>query len=312
MQGQARKSQSAAAETLAWAYYWKHSGASRCVPAEQLVSQMLSTCWREFARSIPAQGRVLDLGTGLGYVLKEIGSERADVELVGIDSVMSLWTDDPRLRINAGVMMERLPFGSAEFDCVCSQFGFEYSDMPATAREIARVLRPGGAVKLLIHHSDGAVVHQSARRKAALEWIFEQSGIFEEAGRLLDRCRTLVTATSGACRDAVERAGERQLDSVAAEVAAAVHQVIAPPSQGWAKQVESGLSRLRDHARNERLMLAAIERVSIDGGRIEEIVSILGNSGLHPKPPRILEAQADVPFAWLIDATRPENRTKPS
>ena len=167
-------------------------------------------------------------------------------------------------------------------------------------------------MQLLVHHSDGAIVRQSARRKAALEWIFERSDIFERAGQLLDECRALANATSNACREAVVSAGEQRLDQVAIEVAAAVHRMIAIGPHAWTKQAESELDRLSAHARNELIMLAAIERVSIDADGIEDIVTLLSDAGLIAALPQIVEAQTGEPFAWLLRASRPQGPAGPS
>ena len=56
----------------------------------------------------------------------------------------------PLVRANA----ERLPFASGTFDIACSAFGAVpfVADLPGTFREIARVLRPGGAWVFAVTH----------------------------------------------------------------------------------------------------------------------------------------------------------------
>ena len=59
--------------------------------------------------------------------------------------------------------MEELPFADQRFGAVVSQFGFEYSRRDPAAGEIARVLRPGGAMSLLVHHAASAVLATNRR-----------------------------------------------------------------------------------------------------------------------------------------------------
>ncbi len=58
--------------------------------------------------------------------------------------------DVPLVRANA----ERLPFATGAFDVACSAFGAVpfVADLPGTFREIARVLRPGGAWVFAVTH----------------------------------------------------------------------------------------------------------------------------------------------------------------
>lgn len=292
-------------EAPMWEHYWKHGSSVRCVPQSDLASRLTSACWQDFARSIPSGGQVLDLGTGLGYVLDEIGRKRDDLDLVGVDAAVSLPKDAGRLRIEAGVRMERLPFGNCQFDAVCSQFGFEYSDTEATAREVMRILRPGGTVQLLVHHADGAVVRQSIRRRSALDWVAGESGIFDEAARLAGERRALCKAASSQCASVADGASRKQLDPVAAEVASAVRQIIFEGERAWDRLVGGMLSNLVRQVRNEVAIIAALQRVALDRAAVEKLRSILSNAGLAVASARLLEVQPGLPFAWLLQASKP-------
>ncbi len=103
----------------------------------------------------PDARRVLDVGSGTGYVLRGLASRlpRAE-ELVGIDAaprmvaVARSSSDDTRVRFDAG-LAERLPYPDERFDLVVSTTSFDHwTDQGLGLRECARVLAPGGHLVL--------------------------------------------------------------------------------------------------------------------------------------------------------------------
>ena len=103
----------------------------------------------------PAPRRVLDVGSGTGYVLRQLADRLpAAVEFAGIDPapemvrVATASTADERLRF-AGGAAERLPFDDDAFDLVISTTSFDHwTDQQQGLTECARVLVPGGRLVL--------------------------------------------------------------------------------------------------------------------------------------------------------------------
>ena len=99
----------------------------------------------------PEPQRVLDVGCGTGYLLRELAGRCPQaVELVGIDPARGMIVaaraaaDDDRLRWMEGTA-EELPFPEACFDLVVSTTSFDHwADQQAGLAECARVLAPGG------------------------------------------------------------------------------------------------------------------------------------------------------------------------
>jgi ubiquinone/menaquinone biosynthesis C-methylase UbiE len=123
-----------------------------------------------------ARGRTLDLGTGTGRNLPLLGGRPA----VGVD--LHAWNLRRARRRRAGAALvvaraEALPFRDGAFDTVVSGLVLCSVDDPAAAlAEVRRVLRPGGAVRLLEHvRADGL------------------------RGRLQDVIQPAWTAASGGC-----------------------------------------------------------------------------------------------------------------
>ena len=102
-----------------------------------------------------AGDRVLDVATGTGMVAAEL-RRRADCSVVGIDqspemlaAARARFADDPRVELIEG-QAEELPFADESFDALTFTYLLRYvEDPPATVRELARVVRPGGRVASL-------------------------------------------------------------------------------------------------------------------------------------------------------------------
>jgi SAM-dependent methyltransferase len=152
----------------AWSAFWADAVQSHCVAGAPGIWRPLAGHWALFAASLAAKTPVLDLGCGVGVVGKWLLAERPDLRITGIDSASVTRQLDPRLELVPDVAMEALPFADQRFGAVVSQFGFEYSRTGAAASELARVLRPGGVLSLLVHHADSAVVSANDSRAAAL------------------------------------------------------------------------------------------------------------------------------------------------
>jgi SAM-dependent methyltransferase len=119
--------------------------------AERLVDQA----------DLRAGCRVLDVATGSGNAA--LAAARLGCDVVGIDYVEAL-LDRGRERAAAEHLTidlrlgdaEHLPFADATFDAVLSVFGSMFApEHDQTAREIARVTRPGGTIALASWTPDG-------------------------------------------------------------------------------------------------------------------------------------------------------------
>lgn len=104
----------------------------------------------------PAAGRVLEVGVGTGLTLPHY---RQAAEVVGIEREPAMLARARTRAVEAKVpvtlevgVAEALPFPAGRFDTVVTSLVFcVVDDPPAAAREVRRVLKPGGELRFLEH-----------------------------------------------------------------------------------------------------------------------------------------------------------------
>jgi len=109
--------------------------------------------WRRFLVSRIEAGpgeTVLDVATGTGAVARELVRQHG-CAVVGVDQSAGMLAE-ARRRLNGRVRLveasaDALPFADGEFDALTFTYLLRYvDDPPATLRELARVVRPGGTI----------------------------------------------------------------------------------------------------------------------------------------------------------------------
>jgi ubiquinone/menaquinone biosynthesis C-methylase UbiE len=149
----------------------------------------------EVAAVVPPDGTVLDAGTGPGLLLVELANRRPDLRLTGVDLSTDMVTRAQRNIQTAGhssrvevrpADVAALPFGEGSFDLVVSTFSMHHwRAVPPAVAELARVLRPGGALWIY----DFRIVPDDALAAAAGE-AFDRQPLrrtIPPVGRLLGR-----------------------------------------------------------------------------------------------------------------------------
>jgi demethylmenaquinone methyltransferase/2-methoxy-6-polyprenyl-1,4-benzoquinol methylase len=109
----------------------------------------------------PPGARVLDVATGTGMVAAELLARAASCTVVGLDQSAEMLSAararfageesevGQRVELVEGEA-EALPFADASFDALTFTYLLRYvDDPPATIRELARVVRPGGRIASL-------------------------------------------------------------------------------------------------------------------------------------------------------------------
>jgi ubiquinone/menaquinone biosynthesis C-methylase UbiE len=143
--------------------------------------------------------KVLDVGSGNGYVLSKYAREGAHV--YGVDltpTAISLCQQRFALLGLRGhfelANAERLPFADNTFDCVCSMGVLHHTPDTATAvEEIFRVLKPGGRLIVMFYHRDSALyrfnfpVQRLLSRKSMQQLVNEVDGVGNPKGHVYSK-----------------------------------------------------------------------------------------------------------------------------
>ena len=146
--------------------------------------------------STPASGsgedagiiRILDVGCGAGdslreeleALLKAMGDD-ARIEMVGID-IDEASLAQGRLNFPQFVFVhgkgEELPFSDQRFDAVISRVAICYMDIPVALREMRRVLKVGGELRMKLHPSTFTVAELRAEIKTGPLWRRVQRALY--------------------------------------------------------------------------------------------------------------------------------------
>ena len=165
----------------AWDSFWRYDRLSsfHAAPGAPNYASHVADGWRAFFATLPNGARVLDLATGNGAIavlaveagkdFTVTGADLADVDPTAF--VTRNRTELERIRFMPNTPAEVLPLPDASIDAIVSQYGLEYSDLSSSIPEAARVLAPGGRLRLAIHATEGAVVRDTAKSIADADFL---------------------------------------------------------------------------------------------------------------------------------------------
>ena len=279
----------AARDRDAWTLFWADSSQSRCSAGAPEIWQSLLRHWVMFAESLPHGARVLDLGCGAGAVGRMLLASRDDLRVTGVDAAKVPRSKHARMALLSETDMESLPFEDGSFTAVVSQFGYEYSHTNDSAREVARVLAPGGSLSFLVHHSQSAIVNANRERYGAVTAFFAPS------------MRTSFCAGDAAGFGTqlallVERYPE---DSLIAQLAHAL-----PTRLGWMRERRvSTWESLEDALSPEKAMAESLDACCISPARIESWAQPLRQI-CELQPITVLREANGTPIAWCTGGRR--------
>jgi ubiquinone/menaquinone biosynthesis C-methylase UbiE len=155
---------------------------------------------------LPDGARILDIACGNGAIATiaaETGREHskdffiAATDLADIHSELIVEEKTKQARhdieFHSRTPCERQPFDDGSFDLVTSQFGFEYSDIEQTLKEVRRLLVPGGRFIAISHHSDSILIEAARVERDIYKMALDELDLignlrryFEALGELPD------------------------------------------------------------------------------------------------------------------------------
>jgi ubiquinone/menaquinone biosynthesis C-methylase UbiE len=177
-----------------WNDYWKEGfltsfGSSFTGNYQGVYSQH----WDAILSDLPRGSQILDLATGNGSIpllgrkisqakdlsLHFTGTDLAEVDTALIGKQIGFEKDffPIDFTILTGIDSAQLPFDDEQFDCVTSQYGFEYGDIKKTIEEVSRVLKPDGTVAFVLHNSHSVILERNNQTLDCLHDLVKSGGL---------------------------------------------------------------------------------------------------------------------------------------
>ena len=304
----------------AWSAYWSSGRLHSCAsgPGDN-YGGAIGGFWRSVFGGLALPAKVLDLATGNGplpLLLSELHGPRVEVDAVDLAALAPSWHDPvrhPGVRFHSGVRMEALPFADASFDCVVSQFGFEYADRERAAAECARVARAGACIVFVMHHVESVLV------RVGREELAHQARLLDEDGGLVAAAHAvapwIAKAKAGEAVEAGEAVHARARYNTAMKSLEAV--IAASPAPDLLLEAREAIHRTLMDGRDAQVMRSAIDAYAADlaqarlrtaemvahaqdRSQVEALGRLLQAAGGGPEFTCVELGQAEGVLAWAL------------
>lgn len=285
-----------------WSRFWQFDRVASCLDGDDHANyeEAIAAGWRAFFADVPHGGTVLDLCTGNGAIaLLAVAAER-DFRVIGVDraaidpaaNVRKFAEQLARIEFRGGIMAEALPLADASVDAVTSQYGVEYTGLMRSLAAVARVLKPGGRCRLVMHAAEGEVRAGANRVVADANQLLALPALAEEA------LAVVVPVERSAAPDLLALAQAKRAFAAftTALAEAAVYDArdtlmrdnsVAVIREVWDRRrdfpLEPLLAKVREVAteiRAQRGRSAALSAAAVDRGRLSEIADQLAGLGM--------------------------------
>ena len=180
----------------AWSRYWARGAPHSCIGTYgDRYGGAIAAFWREVFGGLPEGARVLDIATGNGALprlLLDQSRRGVTCDAIDLATVHLPWLAavDPaernRVRLHGGVDAGALPFADGTFDLAVSQYGLEYTELERSVSELLRVLKPGGAVAMVLHHAQGRPATLAAVEVGHIRWLTAPGGWLDATAGMIE------------------------------------------------------------------------------------------------------------------------------
>jgi SAM-dependent methyltransferase len=312
--------------TKSWDTYWQGIVDEAAYSAGGIHHPLLKKFWEHFFRnavSADRRPRCLDIACGNGAVVEfcqaTLGAGNSEITCVDIaeGAIASITRRFPGV---SGIVADatKIPLESASFDYVSSQFGVEYAGDGAMT-EAARLVRPGGRLGLLVHHSGGSIFRDCAASLAAIR-ATQEARFIPLAIRLFE---TGFAACNGGDRAPYDAAGValnpavkaiegildkhghhvaddtiRRLYCDVADIHGSIQKYTPDEVIDWLQRMDTELDAFAGR-------MASMCESALDEPAFQATVQALVESGLAIDSAAPLAPPGDKPLAWAITAFRP-------
>lgn len=281
--------------------------------------------WRTHFSTFADGAKLIDLATGGGHVVRLAlatatdrghGYEIHGVDLANIASVRHAIgpTRQSTLRLHSNVDLKALPFADAVFDGVTSQFGIEYADREAAAKEAVRVLKPAGCGLFLLHHAEGAIAQAAAARLEAHQRVVAGDAAFRHGERLFmlyarGSPRAMAMGEVSRFRAAVQAMASRlspdPLLSNTAEIVSFLVDVARAPERYDPRDALKRLKFVEEDMSAWVMRQEALIAAALDEKGIRALVLALEAAGADAHAPGPFRNPSGALLAWMLAFHKP-------
>lgn len=296
-----------------WTVYWQADHLESCIPSRTPEdSKEIAAFWQECAVTLKDGASVVDLACGNGAIPNQLLSVNSTLQICAVDkaeiSPLEYLSHTGKLasvRFLPATDICELPFDDNSIDAVTSQFGIEYAPLKAACKAAVRVLKPGGVMRLLMHHAESEIVMPASATIAEITRLLEQQGPMKAIESFVSgKISIEQLETIGETYLQAEIPGSKQ---VSGQVFSGIDHIIdvmkTNPSQAQALLVNMGKRLVADRSRLQQLQSAALDEQQADS--VAKEISELGMDIDIFEPFLINDQQEDCALiGWKISARK--------
>jgi ubiquinone/menaquinone biosynthesis C-methylase UbiE len=181
-----------------WDAYWRENRlCSFGLGEDQQALATLENYWASVAQRLVPNSAVLDLACGNGaaavFVAQAAARTKKPLSIAGIDEAViepARYVKDyaallARMEFRGKTTMEALPFPTASFDCVISQFGLEYGNPVKAVAEAARVTKTRGILTFVSLPAHSPIVQTAKKVLKQGRYLLRDTALFSETFRII-------------------------------------------------------------------------------------------------------------------------------
>lgn len=187
-----------------WSMYWQTSGVLNSFAegdANQGYTGAIKKYWDQMFDSIPQGATIVDAGCGngaLALLAYDFGrANQKDFVIEGLDAAeinpVKQFEKQPAvakklkaIKFHSATPIAAAPYTAESVDAVISQFAFEYAEQGPALAKLSEILKPGGKLITMSHHTGSKLVKDSKVGVEVLTAILEESPLFQQADLIID------------------------------------------------------------------------------------------------------------------------------
>lgn len=318
-----------------WGKYWSSGSLTSCADAfAGNYEGVMRSVWEARFADLEDGATVLDICTGNGAIalIAAAAAKRAGrhfrIEAIDRAAIFPERAVDEQSRgllaeihFQSGVDASQLPFDDASIDLITGQFALEYTELPATIADLARVATPGGGAFFVLHHDNSVILRTAAEERRHIALILDETGLFERASELLgimgrvapgERAKLSGDPAAERARTALNTAASRVSDALrAARHPEILRTTLGYIGRAWETLGSQGAEAALASLASSRAEIAAnagrledLTSAALSPTAIEQVASLFTAQGLSAEIGQLVDERRRL-IGWTLGAKKP-------